>query len=128
MFVGSRRGLEDVELFALGVVPVFLLLSPTRYYWGMLLVPVVAWAVMRHRWQREVLVLTMVMQAVLYTLGASRRLGLTSDDIGDATLSTVASWSLLLIFGYVLWSISRDELRGWWRARTATAGGGSGGS
>ena len=119
MFVGSRRGLEDVELFALGVVPVFLLLSPTRYYWGMLLVPVVVWAVMRHRWQREVLVLTMVMQAVLYALGASRRLGLTSDDIGDATLSTVASWCLLSIFGYVLWSISRDELRGWWRAGKA---------
>jgi hypothetical protein len=110
------------------VIPVFLLLSPTRYYWAMLLVPVVVWAVMRHKWQREVLVLTMVMQALLYALGASRRLGLTSDDIGDATLSVVASWSLLIVFGYVLWSISRDELRGWWRERAAARVDGDGSS
>ncbi len=123
MFLGSRRQ-EDFEAFALGVIPLFFLLAPTRYYWTVLFVPVAIWAMMRRRWEVEALVMLFAMQAMLYFLNNATRLGLSDDRTDNATLSSVSSWCLLLVFGYVLWCVSRDDLKRWWGKNKAEESGG----
>lgn len=117
--VGVRR-IEDYEAFALGVVPLFFLMAPTRYYWGCLLVPFIAWVAFERPWQRVAIVALLAMQAFLFFWASNYQ-------PETLPLSTVSSWLLLLIFTYVIMSLAEDDLgrfSGWLtaRARALVAG------
>lgn len=119
MFLGARR-MKDHEVYALGVVPVFFLLAPTRYYWAMLFVPVVLWSALKKRWQVEAMVMLFAMQALLYAVNNGHRLGFMAERVEDEVLANMASWCLVFIFGHVLWSVSKGSMLSWWRGKKSS--------
>jgi hypothetical protein len=115
--IAVRRS-DDVQAFALGALLVFFLLSPTRYYWAMLLVPVAAWAASGERRLGEAVAALFLMQALLFLFD---RTGPTA-----AMLSVISSCCLLLIFGTLLWSSAAPDLAAAWARATRRASPGSG--
>lgn len=104
LFVLAVRRLDDdLEAFALGVIPVFFLLSPTRYYWAMLVVPVIVWAALARRWHPDAIAALLLMQTLLFLVNRTGP--------GSMTLSAISSWCLLIVFAYALWSEAGPSAR-----------------